>query len=66
MQNLISFFQSSRVKSFLWRSGMMIVAYACATIAGNLGMLNLGVTEVTVIGLVLGEVSKAINNSLSS
>lgn len=65
MQSLINFLYSNRVKSFLWRSGMMILAYICATVAGNLGMLDLSATSVTVIGLILGEVSKAINSKIA-
>ena len=64
MESLIKFLKSSRVKSFLWRSGMMIVAFTCTALAENLGILELSTTSTTVIGLILGEVSKAINNSL--
>lgn len=55
---------SPRFKSFYWRSGMMFVAGFIALIAKNLELFHLPIGWVTLVGLVLGEVSKALNNRL--
>lgn len=58
-------FNDSRFKSLLWRTGMMALAFLVTAVSNNLTSLNL-TPEVTVfVGLILGEVSKAINNYLS-
>jgi len=41
----------------------MVLAYVCVAITENLGILELGVASTTIIGLVLGEVSKALNSA---
>jgi hypothetical protein len=51
-----------RIQSFLWRGGMMVLAFAFAWVASNVGLLELDVTTTTIIGLVFGEISKAIKN----
>ena len=45
---------------------MMFVAAGVAGVASNLNLLNLTPVEVTFAGLVLGEVSKVLNDALSS
>jgi hypothetical protein len=55
-----------RFKSFLWRVGMMVIAAAISIMSDELGMLELSPAAVTVLGLVLGEVSKAINSKLAA
>ena len=59
------FFRSERMKSFLWRAGMMSVAGFCNVLAESLAGFKLTPEATTVLGLILGEISKAINNSLS-
>lgn len=54
-----------RSKAFAWRLGMMIAAAVVAFVAENLGLFNLPPQLVVVLGLVLGEVSKYLNNLLS-
>jgi len=56
----------NRFKSFYWRLGMMVLATIIAAFAANLDLIAPYVNPATVgiLGLVLGEVSKAINNSL--
>lgn len=58
---------SNRFKSFYWRMGMMILAVIVSGLLSNIDMLNelFSPAVVMVIGLVLGEVSKAINNALT-
>lgn len=51
-----------RLKSLAWRVGMMTGAFVLSAIANNLGVLELSPEATTIIGLVLGEVSKALNS----
>lgn len=51
-----------RAKSFLWRGGMMTLAFALGWTAENIGFLELDPSITVIIGLVLGEVSKALNS----
>lgn len=60
MLNQKSQFQK-RMESFLWRAAMMTAAFFCAYVAENIGALELDPSVTTVIGLLLGEVSKALN-----
>lgn len=51
----------NRIKSFIWRSGMMTLAFLVTALAENLGILELNPTATMVLGLILGEVSKYLN-----
>ncbi len=51
----------ARLKSWLWRAGMMVAALAVEFIAENIGLFNLHPLVVTAVGLLLGEVSKYLN-----
>lgn len=51
----------NRFKSFLWRAGAMVVVALVGFISDNLGLLHLSPVVVTIIGLVLGEITKFIN-----
>lgn len=53
-----------RLESFLWRTGMMVLAVFIAFILENLSLLELTPLSVTLVGLVLGELSKFINTQL--
>jgi len=56
------FFSSSRFKSFCWRAGaMMIVALLNAILESSLAF-GLSTEMVVFLGLVLGEITKALNN----
>lgn len=63
---LAELFSSTRLKSFLWRAGAIglvaIIGYAQQEITN----LQLNETTVVVIGLILGEITKALNNVLQS
>lgn len=50
-----------RLKSFAWRLGSYIVVAALAFISENIGLLELPVHVATIIALVCGEVTKALN-----
>lgn len=52
----------SRLKSFGWRVGMMLVALLVAFATENLTNFGLTPQFTVVLGLVLGEVSKFLNN----
>lgn len=52
-----------RLKSFLWRTGMMVLAVTFDIIASNLGMLELNPEVTVLLGLALGEVSKYLNSA---
>mgnify|MGYP001602612165 CR=1 FL=1 len=59
----MNYLVNNRTKSFIWRTGMMVLAFACVAIVENLGILELDPTVTTVIGLILGEVSKYLNTT---
>lgn len=61
MENIIQMFTSKRFKSFYWRTGMMVVAGLLALISKNIGMLELTPQTTVVLGLIFGEISKALN-----
>ena len=52
----------TRAKSLGWRLGMLFVAALLDTLLSNLGLLELPDQVTLVLGLVLGEVSKYLNN----
>ena len=68
MSKLKEILFSSRVKSFIWRTSMMVIAVIVGSFSSNIDLIApyVSVGTVTVLGLILGEVSKAINNRLQS
>lgn len=50
-----------RLKSLLWRAGMMAVAAFAAYLTANIADLHLAPSATVLLGLVLGEVSKWLN-----
>ena len=65
IKQLITLLKSNRFKSFYWRTAMMALSGFLTLLAENLTELDLGVQVTVVAGLVLGEISKHINNKLS-
>jgi hypothetical protein len=63
---LKTFFQNNRVKSFLWRTGMMILAVIVQQSIALVSSLQLDATVTVILGLLLGECSKAINSYLQA
>lgn len=61
-----TFFENNRVKSFLWRTGMMILAVLIQQAIALVSTLQLDATVTVVLGLVLGEISKSINMALQN
>jgi hypothetical protein len=54
-----------RLKSFAWRTGMMVLALFIDFTATNLGVFELPPEAILILGLLLGEISKFINTQLS-
>lgn len=54
---------TKRLKSLLWRAGMMGVAAIVTFLSAHLIDLQVSPTVTAVIGLVLGEVSKWLNTA---
>lgn len=52
----------TRLQSFAWRLGMMILAIIVDQVARNLSLFAIPAEFTVVIGLVLGEVSKYLHN----
>jgi len=52
---------SKRFKSFYWRSGAMLVVGFLSVILESATDLQLSNTTVTVLGLILGEITKLLN-----
>lgn len=57
---------STRMKSFYWRTGMMILAVVIDQLIMLVSSVGLSPQAVVVLGLILGEISKGINNALSN
>jgi hypothetical protein len=52
---------SNRFKSFYWRGGAMLVAGFLSIILESATDLQLSNLTITVIGLILGEITKFLN-----
>ena len=52
---------TNRLKSFLWRGGMIAAVAFIDYILANIGVLDLPVWAVGLIGLVFSEITKWIN-----
>lgn len=64
-EKLLALLTSNRFKSFYWRTGMMAVAGFISLFLENIQALDLPELATVILGLILGEISKQINNSLS-
>jgi len=53
-----------RLESFLWRTGMMVLAFLTTAILDNIELIDYNPIIVLALGLVLGEVSKFLNSEL--
>jgi len=58
---------STRMKSLYWRTSMMVLSVIIGSLLSNLDILApyVSAASITMLGLILGEVSKALNNHLS-
>ena len=53
----------NRFKSLLWRIGTMIGAVVVAFISDNIGLFELPLWAVGILGLILGEITKWLNTA---
>lgn len=51
-----------RLLSFAWRLGGMIATALLAFVLENLNILDISPEVITVVGLIVGEITKAINS----
>ena len=52
---------TKRLKSFAWRTGMMVIALGVDFLMVNLELFDMPGQITVILGLVLGEVSKQLN-----
>ena len=66
MDIIKNIFANKRLKSFLWRTGMMCLAVIISAITEQIPFMSelLGTTTTVLLGLFLGEISKLISNAL--
>jgi len=50
-----------RIKSYIWRGAMILLAVAIKVVAENLNLFELDAKTTVMIGLFLGEISKYLN-----
>lgn len=50
-----------RFKSFLWRLGAVVAVALISFLAENIGLFGLPLQAQVIAGLVLGEITKALN-----
>jgi hypothetical protein len=62
LNGIVSFLTSNRLKSLYWRAGAMIVVGVINAILENLAGWGVTGQVQVILGLVLGEITKAINN----
>lgn len=66
MTKIKTFLSGNRMQSLYWRTGMMILAVIISSVLDNLELFAeiLNPATITFLGLILGEVSKALNKTL--
>lgn len=52
----------NRLKSFAWRTGMMVLALTISFFLENIDLMTLPPAAKIILGLILGEVSKYLNS----
>lgn len=55
-----------RLKSLLWRVGAVAVVGAISAVSSNLNSFDLDPRIVVLVGLLLGEVTKYLNNTFGN
>ena len=54
---------ANRTKSFLWRLGGMVGVAVLGFVSANLELFDLPIWSITIIGLVVGELTKFLNST---
>jgi len=62
MDKIEAFLLSNRMKSLYWRTGVMFITALCNLLMTDYINWGLNGTWTVMLGLVLGEVTKALNN----
>lgn len=57
-------FSSTRLKSFLWRGGALGLVAMLTYFQTNIQVLQLDGVSTAILGLALGEITKALNNTI--
>jgi len=65
MKTIFQVLTSKRFKSFYWRTAMMSSVGFINLVVESLTSFGLSGQYVVITGLILGEISKAINNKVS-
>lgn len=60
MQNVLTVLTNNRFKSFYWRTAMMALAGFITLVIENLAGFGLSAQTTVILGLILGELSKAV------
>jgi len=68
MDKIKAFLIGNRMKSLYWRTGMMILAVIVSSLLASLDLFAevFSPVVITMLGLVLGEISKYINKALQA
>lgn len=64
--NVKNLFISPRFISFYWRTAMLAASGLLALISENITSIGIPAWTVVIVGLLLGEATKAINNKLNA
>lgn len=59
-------YYSKRVRSFLWRIGAVMAVAGLAEVSAQLNVIVVDPKLQVFIGLILGEITKAVNNWYST
>jgi hypothetical protein len=57
---------TKRLKSLVWRTAMLAIAFALSQIVEGISTLQLDPSVTVFLGLVLGEISKWLNTKAST
>jgi hypothetical protein len=61
-KDLIDLLVSPRFKSFYWSIGVMALTGFLSLLADNIGLLHLSPQATVILGLILNQVTKGLNN----
>jgi len=64
MQNIVAVLVSPRFKSFYWRTGMMVLAGLISFLSASIADFHFTPQVTIILGLILGEISKDLNDML--
>ena len=63
MSQILDVLLSPRFTSFYWRAGAMVGAGFLSLVSESLELFQLGPTLTLILGLVLGEITKSLNDA---